>query len=82
MIKVKLKVHFQNKERNMIKRRYLITFRFNTKNENKYAVIHGDNKDIAYGQACALYGFMNVGGVYVDNEENRAYLFTKGYTAL
>lgn len=66
----------------MVKRRYLITFRFNSKYGNKYAYIHGDNKDIAYGQACALWGFMNVGGVYVDNDENREYLRAKGLTAL
>lgn len=62
----------------MIKRRYLITFRFNTKNENKFAEIHGDDKDMAYGNACALYGFLNVGGVYVDNEKSRAYLRARG----
>ena len=66
----------------MIKRRYLVTFRFGTKNESKFTLIHGDNKDIAYGQACALYGFNNVGGVYADNAENREYLHAKGKTEI
>ena len=63
----------------MIKRQYLITFGFASQNENKFTIIHGENKDIAYGSACALYGFANVGGVYVDNAQNREYLRAKGY---
>lgn len=66
----------------MINRRYLVTFGFNTKNENKFTVMYGDNKDFVYGQACAQYGFLNVGGVYVDNEQNREYLRLQGKTEM
>ena len=30
----------------------------------------GTSKDDVYGRACAMYGFLNVAGVYVDNPDN------------
>lgn len=32
--------------------------------------------------ACVVYGFYNVGGVYVDNEQNREYLRLQGKTEM
>ncbi|MCM1305887.1 MAG: hypothetical protein NC303_01090 [Firmicutes bacterium] len=66
----------------MVKRQYLIVFGFGTLNDNKFTTIQGENKDIAYGSACAKYGFANVGGVYVDNAQNREYLQAKGYVEI
>ena len=30
----------------------------------------GTSNDDVYGSACAMYGFLNVAGVYVDNPDN------------
>ena len=53
-----------------MKRRYLITFMFNTKYSLRYTVMIGTSKDDVYGSACAMHGFLNVAGVYVDNPDN------------
>lgn len=56
----------------MGKRRYIVTFRCKTEYADKYALLLGTDKDNAYMQACALYGFMNVGGIYLDDDYTRA----------
>lgn len=66
----------------MAKRRYMVTFKFNSKYSLKYAFAHGANKDEVYGNACALYGFMNVAGVYVASEDNIAWYKVRGFTEL
>ena len=66
----------------MAKRQYLIVFCFGSKNDNKFITISSESKDIAFGQACAKYGFDDVGGVYVDNAQNRKYLRAKGYSEI
>ena len=42
----------------------------------------GNDKDEVYGNACGQYGFMNVSGVYVENDENIAWWQAKGFTEL
>ncbi len=66
----------------MNKRKYFVTFRSGTKFENKFVHILADNKDMAYSQACAVYGFLNVGGVYVDNDYNYKALAVRGLKEL
>lgn len=65
-----------------MKRRYLITFMFNTKYSLRYTVMTGTSKDDVYGRACAMYGFLNVAGVYVDNPDNVKYLEMKNFKLL
>lgn len=48
----------------MVNRRYLVTVRV-ANGDYEYVERTGDNKDIVYGNACAEFGFANVGGVYV-----------------
>ena len=42
----------------------------------------GTSKDDVYGRACAMYGFLNVAGVYVDNPDNVKYLEMKNFKLL
>lgn len=62
-----------------MKRRYLITFRYNTKYSLRYIVMIGTSKDDVYGRACAMYGFLNVAGVHVYTQENVDALHVKNF---
>lgn len=42
----------------------------------------GANKDEVYGDACALFGFMNVASVSVDSPENVAWYKARGFKEL
>ncbi len=50
-----------------VRRRYIVTFKFGGKYSNKFVRVLAQNKDEAYGNACADYGFVNVAGVYCDD---------------
>ena len=67
---------------NMANRRYIVTFKWGTKYQNKYKRMVGNDKDEVYGNACGIYGFLNVSGVYVENDENLAWWKAKGFTEL
>lgn len=54
-----------------IKHRYIITVR-NKKGEYEYVFKTANNKDEAYSRACAEFGFTNIGGVYVDDNDEYA----------
>ena len=66
----------------MANRRYIVTFKWGTKYQNKYKRMVGNDKDEVYGKACGIYGFMNVSGVYVENDENVAWWKAKGFSEL
>lgn len=66
----------------MAKRRYIVTFKWGTKYQNKYKRMVGNDKDEVYGRACGIYGFMNVSGVYVENDDNLSWWKAKGFTEL
>lgn len=66
----------------MAKRRYIVTFKWGTKYQNKYARMVGNDKDEVYGKACGLYGFLNVSSVYVENDKNVGFYRSKGFTEL
>lgn len=66
----------------MANRRYIVTFKYNSKYSLTYVRMVGANKDEVYGKACALYGFNNVSGVYVDNDDNVDWYKVRGFKEL
>ena len=52
--------------RPQVNRKYLVTVRVSD-DMYEYVERTGDDKDIVYGNACAEFGFFNVGGVHVDD---------------
>ena len=62
-----------------MKRRYLVTFGYNTKYSLRYIVMTGTSKDDVYGRACMVYGFMNVAGVHTDTPYNVRALEMKNF---
>lgn len=66
----------------MANRRYIVTFKYGTKYSLMYKRMLGANKDEVYGRACGVYGFINIAGVYVDNDENVNYYKTLGFKEL
>lgn len=66
----------------MANRRYIVTFKWGTKYQNKYKRMVGNDKDEVYGRACGIFGFMNVSGVYVENDDNLSWWKAKGFAEL
>lgn len=63
-----------NNLKQRVRRKYIITFTFGGKYSCKYVRVFAQNKDEAFGNACAEYGFLNVSGVYCDNEYTQDWL--------
>lgn len=66
----------------MANRSYIVSFKYGTKYQLRYAHMTGANKDEVYGDACALFGFMNVASVSVDSPENVAWYKARGFKEL